>query len=117
MQIRMWWPARRNIILKASDKYEISQENMGVGSEEEWNNTFASYIGTYGPVKVRFILSVFKNHTTQIFVYTPYGFGIGFDSPDNVETLKEALNAYNAKHGALTEPDGTVVTFEPVEVK
>ena len=46
-----------------------------------------------------------------------YGFGIGFDSPANVETLKEALNAYNAKHGALTEPDGTVVTFEPVEVK
>lgn len=35
---------RQSIILKASDKYEISQENMGVGNEEEWNNTFASYI-------------------------------------------------------------------------
>ncbi|QIU93582.1 hypothetical protein [Bacteroides faecium] len=108
---------RQSIILKASDEYEISQENMGVESEEEWNNAFASYIGTYGPVKVRFILSVFKDRTTQIFVYTPYGFGIGFDNPDNVETLKEALNVYNAKHGALTEPDGTVVTFEPAEVK
>lgn len=108
---------RQSIILKASDKYEITQQNMGVGSEEEWNSAFGPYIGVYGPVKVRFILSVFKGRTAQIFVYTPYGFGIGFDNPSNVATLKEALDAYNAKHGALTEPDGTVVTFEPVEVK
>ena len=51
---------RQSIILKASDKYEITQQNMGVGSEEEWNSTFGPYIGVYGPVKVRFILSVLR---------------------------------------------------------
>lgn len=105
---------RQSIILKASDTYEVNMENMGVENEEEWNSMFGPYLGVYGPVKVRFILSVFKDRATQLFVYTTYGWKSGFDRPANVDTLKKALEEYEAEHGDLKEPDGTVVTFEPI---
>lgn len=105
---------RQSIILKASDTYEVNMENMGVANEEEWNRVFGPYLGVYGPVKVRFILSVYKTRATQLFVSTTYGWGSGFDRPANVETLKKALEEYKAEHGELKEPDGTIVTFEPI---
>lgn len=106
---------RQFVILKASDKFEINNTNMGIADEKEWNKIFAPHLGAYGPVKVRFILSVFKDRATSLFVSTTYGWGSGFDKPANVEQLRKALEEYNAKYGTLKEPDGTIVTFDPIK--
>lgn len=106
---------RQSVILTTSDMYEVNQENMLVGDENEWNTVYGPYIGAYGPVKVRFILSVFQDSTYRMYMLTSwYGEGYGFALSSNLETLQTALDEYTAKYGPLKEPDGRVVSFEPI---
>mgnify|MGYP001175263432 CR=1 FL=1 len=104
---------RQSIILSVSDKTPYSE--MYVDSKEEWNDAYSSILGLFGEEKVRFIKSVFKGQTSTLYYYTIY-YGdynpqLGFAG--KIETLREALDAYNAAHpeDKVREADGTLVTF------
>lgn len=104
---------RQSIVLTASDKYELNYDNMYVDSEEAWNECYSEFLGNYGPTKARFILSVFKDATVRLYMYTnyyPYLPDYGFGG--KLDELREALDEYNAKHDQpLQEADGTLITF------
>lgn len=104
---------RQSMTLSVSDKTPYSE--MYVESKEEWNSSYSDILGNFGEEKVRFIKSVFKERTSTLYYYTIY-YGdyyphLGFAG--QIETLKEALNAYNTEHpdAKVCEADGTLVTF------
>lgn len=92
---------------------------MSVDNETKWNESYAATLGKYGPVKVRFIMVVLGtkyNYTAQalnnLYYYTVAYPNYGFKK--ELDHLKEALREYNKSHDTpLTEPDGTLVSFEP----
>lgn len=94
--------------------------SMNVDSEAQWNEYYSSILGKYGPVKVRFIMVVLGtkyNYTAQtlnnLYYYTTAYPTYGFQK--ELDNLKNALQEYNDSHDTpLTEPDGTPVSFEPV---
>ena len=101
--------------LTVSDK--TLWQDMMVDDAEGWNKYYASTLGKYGDVKVRFILAAmgaqglsYRNikYLYQNTVYYPaYGF-----SEERLTQLKTALEEYNASHDKpLCELDGTPVSF------
>ena len=105
---------RQSITLEASDTYELNSNNMFVDTEDDWNYYYGDILGTYGPEKARFILSVFGSRTVSLYMYTNYYPNVpanGFAG--NMEQLITALNEYNATHpdAPVQEADGTLVTF------
>ena len=93
---------------------------MRSADETEWNKNYAGTLGKFGPVKVRFILAALgtKYHYTlgqigSLYYNTIANPNYGFKR--EISKLNDALNEYNSTHNSpLTEPDGSLVTFEPV---
>ena len=93
---------------------------MRSADETEWNKNYAGTLGKFGPVKVRFILAALgtKYHYTlgqigSLYYNTIANPNYGFKR--EISKLNDALNEYNSTHDSpLTEPDGSMVTFEPV---
>lgn len=105
---------RQSITLLAHDTYEVTDENMYVSTIDDWNYYYGDILGPYGPEKTRFIYSVFRGGTAQLYMYTNYYPTVpqnGFAG--NMEQLITALNEYNAAHpdAPVREADGTLVTF------
>lgn len=97
-------------------KDETVWEDMYVASEEEWNSWYASTLGSYGPVKVRFIMAALGelgysyDNVKQMYNLTQmmptYGFAYYLDD------IVAVLDEWNSTHDEpLAEADGTPVTF------
>ncbi len=98
-------------------KDETNWEDMYVTNEDEWNSWYAEYLGSYGPVKVRFIMAALNeakgygyDQVKQIYNLTQmmptYGFSYYLDD------IIAVLNEWNSTHDEpLAEADGTPVTF------
>ena len=91
-------------------------EDMEVSNENEWNESYSSTLGVYGPIKVRFILATLGkleysyNAIKNLYYYTTSYPNYGFKKV--MDQLKTALEEYNNTHDEpLCEPDGTLVTF------
>lgn len=89
--------------------------DMDVSGEDEWNQKYASILGKYGPVKVRFIMATLGkegqsyNQIKYLYYYTTNYPSYGFASV--IDDLRQALADYNKNNAVLKEPDGTIVTF------
>lgn len=98
-------------------KDETDWSSMNVDNEKEWNSRYASTLGNYGPMKVRFIMAVMGEQfnasyetLSMLYSYTYTYPTFGFRR--YISTLKDALQEYNDSHEIpLTEPDGTLVSF------
>ncbi len=98
-------------------KDQTNWEDMEVSNADEWNTSYASVLGSYGPIKVRFIQAALgaagytSGSISYKYYYQKYYPAYGFN--DNLMTiLKDALTEYNSTHDTpLSEPDGTPVTF------
>ena len=98
-------------------KDETDWASMSVDNAEEWNKAYASTLGAYGPVKVRFILAAMgERHESSysaikmLYSYTTSYPAYGFQR--YLSDLRDALEEYNATHAQpLAEPDGTPVSF------
>lgn len=105
-------------------KDETNWEDMQISSTdeagriEEWNYYFGSTLGSYGPVKVRFIQAALgaagysSGSISYKYLYHAYGYpSYGFNATI-MGILNDALAEYNATHvSPLAEADGTAVTF------
>lgn len=102
-------------------------EDMYVSNEAEWNSCYSSLLGTYGPVKGRFIfISLGTSEDSgsyygesyksicQRFYNQKNGWGSnGFNNTNTKWYMNNALDWYWESHGGveLAEADGTPVTF------
>ena len=95
---------------------ETDWESMYVDNADEWNSYYAATLGTFGPVKARFILVAMgeagysADNVKTIYNLTQmmpsYGFG------RYMSILTSALDEWNSTHDTpLAEADGTPVSF------
>lgn len=110
---------RQSYEISISDKTNF--EDMYVANEEEWNASYAEYLGNYGGTKVRFIFADFASYGPEYgysFVCTTYrytqigGYYEWYGFYNYGYYVWEDLATYNATHDTpLCEPDGTPVEF------
>ncbi len=119
---------------KERQSYEITisdatiWSDMYVSNEAEWNSSFSNILGTYGPVKVRFLLvalgtsdesgavgySAGKNYSgiRQYYYNQKNGWSGGFKGGWVSWYIDDGLYLYEENYGkAPAEADGTPVTF------
>ena len=95
--------------------------DIRVTDEADFNKSYGKYLGSYGPVKTRFLFVTFGQSgpvggtysviCDQVFYYSKQGWG-GFANAYYQSFIKSALDSYNQTAGSpLAEPDGTLVKF------
>ena len=96
---------RQVFVLRVSDTFTL--ETAGL-AEETWKNSVEPLLGAYSNVKLRFIAFALQN---RILGYL----GTSGLTANNIQTINNALEAYNAANPAnpLRDENGELVSFEP----